>query len=82
VKEMQDFYSYYKDRYHFEPETLDIQQEMLCYIPTTGYHEVLCWEFPCVSTDGRHVLQYINCATGQTENLLLLIENQNGTMTR
>ena len=63
-------------------ETLDIQQEMLCYIPTTGYHEVLCWEFPCVSADSRPVLQYINCATGQTENLLLLIENQNGTMTR
>ena len=63
-------------------ETLDIQQEMLCYIPTTGYHEVLCWEFSCVSADSRQVLQYINCDTGQTENLLLLIENQNGTMTR
>ena len=63
-------------------ETLDIQQEMLCYIPTTGYHEVRCWEFSCVSADSRQVLQYINCATGQTENLLLLIENSTGIMTR
>ncbi len=63
-------------------ETLDIQREMLCYIPTTGHHEVLCWEFSCVSADNRHVLQYIDCETGQTENLLLLIENSTGTMTR
>lgn len=61
---------------------LEIQREMLCYIPTTGYREVLCWEFVCLSAEGGHVLQYINAETGQTENLLLLIENENGTLTR
>ncbi len=63
-------------------DSLKIQREMLCYIPTTGHNEVLCWEFSCVSADGGHVLQYVNCETGQTENLLLLIENSNGTLTR
>lgn len=64
------------------PSTLNVRREILCYIPTTGHHEVLCWEFQCVSADERQVLQYINCETGQTENLLLLIENESGTLTR
>ena len=63
-------------------DNLTIRQEMLCYIPTTGQHEVLCWEFACASAEGGHVLQYVNCETGQTENLLLLIESSNGTLTR
>lgn len=63
-------------------DELKIEREMLCYIPTTGQNEILCWEFACVSADGGHVLQYVNCETGQTENLLLLIESNNGTLTR
>ena len=63
-------------------ETLDIQQEMLCYIPTTGYDEVLCWEFVCKTEDDTHALLYVNCENGQVENLLLLIEEENGTLTR
>lgn len=63
-------------------DNLTIQREILCYIPTTGQHEVLCWEFACVSAESGHVLQYVNCETGQIENLLLLIESSNGTLTR
>ena len=64
------------------PDSLSIQRENLCYIPTTGYGEVLCWEFVCQTADGVHTLLYVNCENGQTENLLLLIEDENGTLTR
>lgn len=64
------------------PDSLTIQSDNLCYIPTTGYHEVLCWELVCKTTENTHALLYVNCENGQTENLLLLIEEENGTLTR
>lgn len=64
------------------PDSLSVLRENLCYIPTTGYQEVLCWEFVCKTAENNHVLLYVNCENGQTENLLLLIEEENGTLTR
>ncbi len=64
------------------PDSLHIQRESLTYIPTTGYNEVLCWEFVCETDQGGHALFYVNCDSGQTENLLLLVESKNGTLTR
>ena len=63
-------------------ENLKRKREMLCCIPTTGQNEVLCWEFACEAPGGQRILQYVNCETGQTENILLLIESSNGTLTR
>jgi len=64
------------------PENLIIEGENLAYIPTTGKHEVLCWEFVCKTENSGHVLLYINCENGQAENILMLIESANGTLTR
>ena len=64
------------------PESLRLQQIHRALIPTTGYHETACWELVCETQNGAHVLLYLNDQTGQTENLLLLIENENGTLTR
>ena len=64
------------------PDSLSVLRENLCYIPTTGYQEVLCWEFVCKTAENNHALLYVNCENGQTENLLLLIEDENGTLTR
>lgn len=64
------------------PDSLSVLRENLCYIPTTGYQEVLCWEFICKTAENNHALLYVNCENGQTENLLLLIEEENGTLTR
>ena len=64
------------------PSSLIVQRENQCYIPTTGYDEVLCWEFVCKTEDDTHALLYVNCENGQVENLLLLIEEENGTLTR
>ncbi len=64
------------------PDNLKILEEGLAYIPTTGYHEVFCREYVCQTKDGMHALLYVNCESGQAENLLLLIESENGTLTR
>jgi len=64
------------------PENLTVQSEHQVYIPTTGFHEVLCWEFVCSTVNDGHALLYVNCETGQTENILLLIEEETGTLTR
>lgn len=64
------------------PGNLTVKTEHLVYIPTTGQNEVLCWEFVCLAANGGQVLLYTNAETGQTENILLLIENETGTLTR
>ena len=64
------------------PEALQIKSENLVYIPTTGYREVLCWEFVCKTDKGRTVLLYVNSESGEIENLLLLLETENGLLTR
>ena len=64
------------------PEGLTIESEHLVYIPTTGQNEVLCWEFICKSANGGQVLLYMNAETGQTENILLLVESETGVLTR
>ncbi len=51
-------------------------------IPTQGgTDEVLTYEFKCQTTDGRHVLIYVNTETGLQQNILLLLEDETGTLT-
>ena len=63
----------------FSPE-LDILSHRLALIPTGGEYEVLTHEFKCQSADGRHVLVYINAQTGQEEKILILLEDESGTL--
>lgn len=60
---------------------LEVISRRLTVIPTRGEYEVLCWEFLGEAEDGSHVLCYINAFTGAEEKLLLLIEDENGTLT-
>lgn len=61
---------------------LKLSAERLVYIPTAGQREVLCRELICLTPEGTHVIYDVNAQTGQTENLLLLVETENGTLTR
>ena len=54
----------------------------LALIPTLGENEVLCWEFDCEGAAGDHVMVYVNAQNGNEEQILLLIENENGTVTK
>jgi len=60
---------------------LNVLSHTLALIPTSGEYEVLCHEFKCETADGRHILVYVNARTGLQEKLLLLLEDENGTLT-
>ena len=50
-------------------------------IPTGGKDEVLCHEFKCIDSEERHCLVYINAETGAEEKILILLEDESGTLT-
>lgn len=50
-------------------------------IPTDGGKEVYCYEFKCKSEEGKNVLVYFNARTGDEEQILILIESEDGTLT-
>lgn len=59
---------------------LTVRSANQAVIPTRGEYEVLCWEFLCEAEDGSHVITYINAKTGTEEKLLLLLEDEHGTL--
>lgn len=59
---------------------LEILSHQLALIPTAGQYEVLCHEFKCRSAQDDNVIVYINASTGNEEKILLLLENENGTL--
>ncbi len=62
-------------------ENLTVLSRGLAVIETGGKNEVMCHEFKCEGADKRHYILYVNTETGQEEKLLMLIEDENGTMT-
>lgn len=62
-------------------DDLKILAHQLAVIPTEGKYEVMCHEFKCETEDGRHYIVYINVETGIEEKILVLIENESGTLT-
>lgn len=60
---------------------LECLSHQLAIIPTGGKYEVLCHEFKCRLEDGRHYIVYVNAQTGSEEKILLLIEDESGTLT-
>ena len=59
---------------------LDILEHQLAVIPTGGENEVFCHEFKCETDQGGHAILYVNAQTGQEEKLLLLLEDESGTL--
>ena len=60
--------------------SLRILSEGLAIIPTEGKEERLCREFKCEDGEGKHVIVYADAATGEEVKLLLLLEDENGTL--
>lgn len=64
------------------PPNVTLLGTKLALIPTLGgAEEVLTYELTCQTPEGRHVLIYVNAATGQQQNILLLLEDETGTLT-
>ena len=61
-------------------DSLTVLSHQLALIPTGGDYEVLCHQFKCQAQDGTHVLIYVNALTGQQQHILLLLEDENGTL--
>ena len=61
---------------------LSIQSSRLVVIPTDGQNECFCYEFLASGDGGQQLLVYVNATTGAEENLLLLIQTPNGTLTK
>lgn len=59
---------------------LQISSEGLAIIPTQFKTEILCWEFKG-KVEERDFLVYINVDTGKEEDILMIINTQNGTLT-
>ncbi len=59
---------------------LDISSEKLAIIPTEYNTEILCWEFTGKSAD-RDFLVYINAENGKEEDILMIVNTPNGTLT-
>ena len=61
-------------------EDLNILSHQLALIPSLGEHEILCHEFKCEAPDGRHYLVYVNAQNGSQERILILLEDESGTL--
>lgn len=59
---------------------LNIESEGLAIIPTKWNTEVLCWEFKG-KVDGSEFLVYINAENGREQDILLIVNTPNGTLT-
>lgn len=62
--------------------SLAVESSRLALIPTAGQNEVLTYEFRAKAQDGQQLLVYVNAQTGAEEQILLLIETPQGTLTK
>lgn len=62
------------------PETLKLVSQRLAVIPTLGEEEVFCRELTCETEEGQHCLMYFNAVTGAQEKILLLLEDETGSL--
>lgn len=60
---------------------LKILSHEMAMIPTSGKNEVYCHEFKCENENGKHYIVYVNAETGIEENILILLEDENGNLT-
>jgi len=61
-------------------KNIEIQSEGLAIIPTEWKTEILCWEFKG-KVDDTDFLVYINAETGREEDILIIVNTPNGTLT-
>lgn len=63
------------------PEELVIETSRLAVIPTAGGQEKFCHEFVCLNGDEQRFIVYVNAVSGEQEKILILLEDENGSLT-
>lgn len=53
----------------------------MALVPDNGKNEILCHEFTCEADDGSRYIIYVNAVSGEQEKILILLEDENGTLT-
>lgn len=61
-------------------EKIEIKSEKMAVIPTEWKTELFCYEFKG-SVEGKDFLVYINCETGEEEDILVILDTPGGTLT-
>ncbi len=61
-------------------EHLEVLSHNMAIIPSSGKYELFCHEFKCQNEQGAHYIVYVNASTGVEEKILILIEDENGTL--
>ena len=61
---------------------LQIIDTQVCVIPTEWQTEQLCYEFHCKTKDNKELLIYIDCHTGEEDNILILLYSDGGVLTK
>ncbi len=50
-------------------------------VPSEGKNDVFCHEFKCTAPDKKRYIVYINAQTGLEQQILIILEGENGTLT-
>jgi hypothetical protein len=58
---------------------MKVLSNRLCFIPKAGKSEYSV-RTKCENADGKHYLLYVNAQSGIEEKLLILLEDENGTL--
>ena len=61
---------------------LKITDTQLCIIPTEWKTEQLCYELHCKTDSEQELLVYIDCVTGEEDNILILLYSDGGVLTK
>jgi len=60
---------------------LKIDDVSMAVIPSMGLNEIPCYEFLCTGEHDEKILVYVNIHTKKEEQLLVLLESEEGTLT-
>lgn len=59
---------------------LTVKNVRFANIPLDNTKEGYCYEFTCKNDEGRNVLVYIDCETGEEKQILILFESKSGVL--
>lgn len=63
------------------PQGLSVLSHSMAIVPSDGQYELYCHEFKCADDRDRHYIIYVNAENGRQEKILILLEDESGTLT-
>lgn len=63
-------------------DELTVIGTQICVIPTEWETEQLCYEIHCKTDNNQEILVYIDCISGEEDNILILLYSDGGVLTK